>query len=127
MLQLCNDEFTSFSFQITDSLLSCMKVNADIYFHSASFQSPVTEHCRESSTHGGGACFITSVPSAVADGCAAGWRRGLPGRAEMLRTHLLPQVVLTLSMSVLTHMQAPEGITQLLIDWENGDQNALEK
>jgi hypothetical protein len=32
------------SFQRTDSLLSCMKVNADIYCaHSASFQSPVTE------------------------------------------------------------------------------------
>jgi hypothetical protein len=44
VLQIRNDEFASFSFQITDSLLSCMKVNADIYcFHSASFQSPVTE------------------------------------------------------------------------------------
>jgi hypothetical protein len=30
VFQLGNDEFTSFSFQITDRLLSCMKVNADI-------------------------------------------------------------------------------------------------
>src|SRR6185295_2202415 len=38
--QCGNDEFASFSFQITDGLLPCMKVNADIYFfHSASFQS----------------------------------------------------------------------------------------
>src|SRR5947209_2036550 len=68
VLQLMKDEFASFSFQITDGLLSGMKVNADIYcVHSASFQSPV-KSCRESSTHGGGACFITSVPRAVAGG-----------------------------------------------------------
>src|SRR5690349_2631957 len=42
MLQFGDDEFTSFSFQITGGLLSCMKVNADIYcLHSSSFQSPV--------------------------------------------------------------------------------------
>ena len=36
VLQFRNDEFASFSFQITDRLLSCMKVNADIYcIHSA--------------------------------------------------------------------------------------------
>src|SRR6185436_10495153 len=41
VLQFTGDEFASFSFQITDRLLSCMKVNADIYcVHSASFQSP---------------------------------------------------------------------------------------
>src|SRR5437773_10753431 len=54
VLQFTSDEFASFSFQITDRLLSCMKVNADIYcLHSASFQSHVTESTdRESSTHG---------------------------------------------------------------------------
>src|SRR3977135_205889 len=54
VLQFTGDEFASFSFQITDRLLSCMKVNADIYcVHSASFQSHVTESTdRESSTHG---------------------------------------------------------------------------
>src|SRR5712691_9039853 len=54
VLQFTGDEFASFSFQITDRLLSCMKVNADIYcLHSASFQSHVTENTdRESSTHG---------------------------------------------------------------------------
>src|SRR6266705_7154279 len=42
VLQFTADEFASFSFQITDRLLSCMKVNADIYcVHSASFQSHV--------------------------------------------------------------------------------------
>src|SRR6267143_1376433 len=47
VLQLMNDEFASFSFQITDGLLSCMKVNADIYcVHSASFQSHDTELLR---------------------------------------------------------------------------------
>src|SRR6266581_5593482 len=41
VLQFTGDEFASFSFQITDRLLPCMKVNADIYcVHSASFQSP---------------------------------------------------------------------------------------
>src|SRR5215831_11405791 len=61
VLQFQSDEFASFSFQITDRLLPCMKVNADIYcLHSASFQSPVKES-REFTTHGeGGACFITS-------------------------------------------------------------------
>src|SRR6266496_1070499 len=44
MLQFTDDEFASFSFQITDGLLACMKVNADIYcIHSASFQSPRQE------------------------------------------------------------------------------------
>src|SRR5262245_12972791 len=44
VLQVSNDEFASFSFQITDRLLSCMKVNADIYWvHSASFQSLVKD------------------------------------------------------------------------------------
>src|ERR1700730_8213994 len=52
VLQLIKDEFASFSFQITDGLLSCMKVNADIYcVHSASFQSHVRA-VRESSIHG---------------------------------------------------------------------------
>src|SRR5689334_21971533 len=42
VLQCSNDEFASFSFQITGRLLSCMQVNADIYcLHSASCQSPV--------------------------------------------------------------------------------------
>src|SRR5438046_2519310 len=42
VLQFTGDEFSSFSFQITDRLLPCMKVNADIYcLHSASFQSHV--------------------------------------------------------------------------------------
>src|SRR6266566_6568903 len=51
VLQLTKDEFTSFSFQITDRLLSCMKVNADIYcVHSASFQSHDCEQ-REFTTH----------------------------------------------------------------------------
>src|SRR5258707_2653287 len=62
VLQFTDDEFASFSFQITDRLLSCMKVNADIYcLHSASFQSPVKES-REFTTAAGGACFITSLP-----------------------------------------------------------------
>src|SRR6185369_14512420 len=42
-------KFATVSCQITDSLLSCMKVNADIYcLHSASFQSHVK--ARESLT-----------------------------------------------------------------------------
>src|SRR5712691_12380309 len=54
VLQFTSDEFASFSFQITDRLLTCMKVNADIYcVHSASFQSHVHERLfPESSTHG---------------------------------------------------------------------------
>src|SRR5229473_3213401 len=53
VLQFTGDEFASFSFQITDRLLPCMKVNADIYcLHSASSQSPVKES-REFTTHGG--------------------------------------------------------------------------
>src|SRR5216684_1109044 len=53
VLQFTGDEFASFSFQITDRLLACMKVNADIYcVHSASFQSPSKES-REFTTHGG--------------------------------------------------------------------------
>src|SRR6185369_998359 len=42
VLECSGDEFTCFSCQITDRLLSCMKVNANIYcVHSASFQSLV--------------------------------------------------------------------------------------
>src|SRR5258708_339577 len=53
VLQFTGDEFASFSFQITDRLLPCMKVNADIYcVHSASSQSPVKES-REFITRGG--------------------------------------------------------------------------
>src|SRR5216684_8535383 len=53
VLQFTGDEFASFSFQITDRLLPCMKVNADIYcVHSASSQSPVKES-REFTTRGG--------------------------------------------------------------------------
>src|SRR6266446_5991616 len=53
VLQLTSDEFACFSFQITDRLLPCMKVNADIYcLHSASSQSPVKES-REFTTRGG--------------------------------------------------------------------------
>ena len=67
VLQFTGDEFASFSFQITDRLLSCMKVNADIYcVHSASFQSPSKRAL--SLLKAGGACFITSVPRAVATG-----------------------------------------------------------
>src|SRR6266850_8532642 len=52
VLQFTGDEFASFSFQITDRLLPCMKVNADIYcVHSASFQSHVKES-REFTTRG---------------------------------------------------------------------------
>src|SRR5437016_4837642 len=67
VLQLMKDEFASFSFQITDRLLSGMKVNADIYcLHSASFQSPSKRAL--SLLKAGGAGFITSVPRAVATG-----------------------------------------------------------
>src|SRR5712691_8533261 len=67
VLQFTGDEFASFSFQITDRLLSCMKVNADIYcVHSASFQSPSKRAL--SLLKAGGAGFITSVPGAVATG-----------------------------------------------------------
>src|SRR6266700_6505700 len=57
VLQFTSDEFASFNFQITDRLLSCMKVNADIYcVHSASFQSHVLSDTarliREFSTYG---------------------------------------------------------------------------
>src|SRR5678815_2828477 len=49
VLELVQQNFTSISCQITDGLLTCMKVNADIYFlHSASFQSHVREAERES-------------------------------------------------------------------------------
>src|SRR6266542_575037 len=62
VLQFTGDEFASFSFQITDRLLSCMKVNADIYcVHSASFQSP-SKRAASLPLTAGGACFITSVP-----------------------------------------------------------------
>src|SRR5678816_2710218 len=61
VLQLLEQHFATISCQITDGLLSCMKVNADIYFlHSASFQSHVTRAVRESSTHEWRRCFITS-------------------------------------------------------------------
>src|SRR5258705_11427150 len=68
VLQFTGDEFASFSFQITDRLLSCMKVNADIYcVHSASFQSHVLSDTARLAVSltltEGGACFITSVPS----------------------------------------------------------------
>src|SRR5436190_16567034 len=67
MLQYTGDEFASFSFQITDRLLSCMKVNADIYcLHSASFQSPSKRAL--SLLKAGRRCFITSVPPAIAGG-----------------------------------------------------------
>src|SRR5882757_2773676 len=67
VLQFTGDEFASFSFQITDRLLSCMKVNADIYcLHSASFQSPSKRAL--SLLKAGRRCFITSVPGAVATG-----------------------------------------------------------
>src|SRR2546425_548072 len=53
MFEFVRDELTSFSCQITDRLLSCMKVNADIYcFHSASFQSHVESTGREFTTRG---------------------------------------------------------------------------
>src|ERR1044072_8146288 len=56
VFQFACDEFASFSFQIANGLLSCMKVNADIYcVHSASFQSHVHERlAREFNTHGWG-------------------------------------------------------------------------
>src|SRR5437764_1687949 len=54
MFEFVRDELTTFSCQITDRLLSCMKVNADIYcFHSASFQSHVESTGREFTTRGG--------------------------------------------------------------------------
>jgi RNA polymerase sigma-70 factor, ECF subfamily len=46
------------------------------------------------------------------------------------RSHRIPSLVLNIccKLSARTaHMQASEGITQLLIDWEKGDQAALEK
>src|SRR5437660_2868013 len=53
MFEFVRDELTTFSCQITDRLLSCMKVNADIYcFHSASFQSHVQSTGREFTTRG---------------------------------------------------------------------------
>src|SRR5216684_81032 len=67
VLQFTADEFASFSVQITDRLLACMKVNADIYcVHSASFQSPSKRAL--SLLKAGGAGFITSVPPASAGG-----------------------------------------------------------
>src|SRR5258706_7072842 len=64
VLHFTGDEFASFSFQITDRLLSCMKVNADIYcVHSASFQSPSQRAL--SLLKAGRRCFITSVPGAT--------------------------------------------------------------
>jgi len=52
VLQFRSDEFSCFSYQITDRLLACMKVNANIYcFHSASFQSP--SKSTGSLSHGG--------------------------------------------------------------------------
>src|SRR5204862_6120965 len=61
VLQFTGDEFANFSFQITDRLLSCMKVNADIYcLHSASFQS-LSKRALSLLT-AGRRCFITTVP-----------------------------------------------------------------
>src|SRR5688572_7374414 len=61
VFQFAGDEFTSFSCQITERLLSCMKVNANIYsFHSASFQSP--SRAPRVYLTAGGAGFITSLP-----------------------------------------------------------------
>src|SRR2546429_346825 len=61
------DEFASFSFQITNGLLSCMKVNADIYcLHSASFQPPSKRAL--SLLKAGRRRFIKSVPGAFAHG-----------------------------------------------------------
>src|SRR5215831_3808463 len=61
VLQFQSDEFASFSFQITDRLLPCMKVNADIYcLHSASFQSPIKES-REFTTHGEGRRLLHNI------------------------------------------------------------------
>src|SRR5258708_6351077 len=75
VLQFTGDEFASFSFQITDRLLTCMKVNADIYcVHSASFQSPSKRAL--SLLKAGGAGFITSVPGADR-GPRAGSPRGV--------------------------------------------------
>src|SRR5215510_8343997 len=72
VLQFGNDEFASFNFQITDGLLSCMKVNANIYLlHSASFQSHISQLNVSLTTHERRRCFITSVPGAV----ATGWLR----------------------------------------------------
>src|SRR5687768_8646231 len=49
VIQLVQQNLSTVSCQITDGLLSCMKVNADIYFlHSASFQSPCHRAGRES-------------------------------------------------------------------------------
>src|SRR2546426_12605064 len=64
VFEFTDDEFASFSFQITDRLLSCMKVNADIYcVHSASSSLMSLSALAVSlSLTGGGACFITSVP-----------------------------------------------------------------
>src|ERR1700681_2492003 len=70
VLQLTGDDFASFSFQITDRLLPCMKVNADIYcLHSASSQSPVKES-REFTTRGGRRLLhnITTEQRAVTKG-----------------------------------------------------------
>src|SRR5712691_5454065 len=53
VLEFVGDDLSTFSCQITDRLLSCMKVNADIYcFHSASFQSHVESTGREFTTRG---------------------------------------------------------------------------
>src|SRR5215510_9828679 len=79
VLQFGNDEFASFNFQITDGLLSCMKVNANIYLlHSASFQSHISQLNVSLTTHARRRCFITSVPPAVAGGCARVTTHPLP-------------------------------------------------
>src|SRR5438270_11943556 len=91
MFEFVRDELTSFSCQITDRLLTCMKVNADIYcLHSASFQSPSKRAL--SLLKAGGACFITSVPSALADGIF-----NQPSIYHIVepKTHPLTRVVLT--------------------------------
>src|SRR5262245_35952889 len=64
VLELAEHNLATISCQIADGLLSCMKVNADIYFlHSASFQSPCQRTGRESTTHERRRCFITSWAS----------------------------------------------------------------
>src|SRR5438034_10542245 len=103
VLQFTDDEFASFSFQITDRLLTCMKVNADIYcVHSASFQSPSKRAL--SLLKAGGACFITSVPRAVATGSPP------IARIEIARTvtRSLPLSVLTSSSNYSRHRHQPQ-------------------
>src|ERR1700730_9951871 len=90
VLQLIKDEFASFSFQITDGLLSCMKVNADIYcVHSASFQSHVRA-VRESSIHG-----RRRLLHNISTACVSGRAIGQPVVEGLI--HPLTRMVLTSS------------------------------